>query len=397
MGWLRVVGGGPGNPRLLTTWALEVLQEAQAVVGREDLLCGIPGIRKVFPLEGNIPKMLALLEALHGEYGEVVLVLSGDPTLFSLLKYLPREWIREIVPGVSVFQYFASRLGISWDGLSLLNLHATSEISRLLFLLETGQGAMVYSGDARKTQEILRVVSDIQPSLEVAVGVDLSLPGEQVLRGRGEEVAKHLGSGTLHLVYLPPSLPSGLPFCEDAAFVRDGVPLSKRENRMLVISVLELSQGMQVLEVGSGAGGMTVEIARRCPGGMVYAIEQDENAFRCLLDNLRRFHITNVCPVHGKAPEAIPQRAYHRIFVGGSGGRIGEILERAFCVLLPEGVVAFVALTLETLEEGLKALEALGVSPEVVEQSVTRFVLRGGRRMAHSLNSIFLVWGRKHA
>lgn len=167
---------------------------------------------------------------------------------------------------------------------------------------------------------------------------------------------------------------------------------------MFIIALLELSEKMHVLEVGSGAGGVTVEIARRIPGGTVWAIEEDEEAFSYLCANIERFGITNVTPIHGTAPQAIPERDYHRVFVGGSGGNVRGILERAWNYLLPGGIVAFVAITLETLETGIATLEALGVSNlQVVEQSVTRFVQRGKRHMAHSLNSIFLVWGRKYA
>lgn len=398
LGFLWVVGAGPGNPDFLTLRAQRVLEEAEVVVGRGDLLERFPGIRRSLPLGGTVREMLALLERLGTEYRRVVLLLSGDPTLFSLLKHIPRDWVEEVVPGVSVLQYFAASLGISWDDLFLCNLHATWDTSSLTFALETGKGVVCFSGDPEKTQEVLKIVARFRPLAEVAVGVDLALPGERIVQGRAGDFHDFPHSGSFCTVYVAPSCPSGIPFLEDEAFARGDTPLTKKENRMFITALLELSAKMHVLEVGSGAGGVTVEVARRVPGGMVWAIEEDVEAFSCLCTNLKRFGITNVTPIQGTAPQAIPERDYHRAFVGGSGGKIGEILERAWNHLLPGGIIAFVAITLETLEVGTRTLEALGASNlQVVEQSVTRFVQRGKWRMAQSLNSIFLVWGRKHA
>jgi precorrin-6B methylase 2 len=73
-------------------------------------------------------------------------------------------------------------------------------------------------------------------------------------------------------------------------------------------------------------------------------------------------------------------------------------MERAFPLLVEGGIMAFVAITLETLEEGVQIMKKMPFRDfQIVEQNVTRFEERGGRRMAHSLNSIFLVWGRKDA
>lgn len=398
MSFLWIVGAGPGDPDFLTLRAQRVLGETEAVVGRRDLLERFPGIRRSFPLEGTVQEMLAFLEKLGTEYSRVVLLLSGDPTLFSLLKHIPRDWVGEVVPGVSVLQYFAASLGITWEELFLCNLHATPDTSSLIFALETGKGVMCFSGGRERTQEVLRMVAEFRPFAEVAVGVDLALPGECIVRGKAEDFREFFSSGSLHIVYISPSSPSGISFLEDEAFVRNNVPLTKKENRMFIIALLELSAKMHVLEVGSGAGGVTVEIARRIPGGTVWTIEEDAEAFSCLCANIERLGVTNVIPIHGTAPQAIPERDYHRVFVGGSGGNMKGILERAWNYLLPGGIVAFVAITLETLEAGIATLETLGASNlQVVEQSVTRFVQRGKRRMAHSLNSIFLVWGRKDA
>ncbi|BER91517.1 precorrin-6Y C5,15-methyltransferase (decarboxylating) subunit CbiT [Atrimonas thermophila] len=398
MGWITVIGAGPGDPTLLTLRAYELLREAKVVVCREDLAQCFPDLQTIVPLPGKLSKMLQVLEDLHRKYREVVLLLSGDSTLFSLIKHLPEEWVKEIVPGISVLQYFCARLRIARDHLALLNLHAKEDFSELRFVLEEGRGGLVLSGDSSKTSKVLALVQRVRPGCEVVVGGDLSLPGEKIIKGKPEEVKEKLGGNRFHVVYFPFVSPSGITFFEDEEFVREKIPLTKKENRMLIISILELSPGMQVLEVGSGSGGVTVEIARRIGGGTVFAVERDERALFYLNSNLERFGISNVRLIRGEAPQAIPRENFHRVFIGGSGGRLASIMERAFPLLVEGGIMAFVAITLETLEEGVQIMKKMPFRDfQIVEQNVTRFEERGGRRMVHSLNSIFLVWGRKDA
>ncbi len=396
MGWITIVGAGPGNPAFLTLRAREVLEGAEVVVCRRDLAGCLPCSLKVVPLQGGTAEMLQTLQSLCREYREVVVLLSGDPMLFSLLKHLPREWIREIIPGVSVFQYFSSRLGIVEDDLVFLNLHAQEDFSEFRLVLEEGRGGLVLSGDCRRTEEVLILIEGLRPESEVAVGADLSLPEERILKGSPENVRKQLGGNRFHVVYFPPATPSGVAFLEDREFIQEGTHLTKKENRMFIVSALELSPGMQVLEVGSGSGGVTIEIARRIGKGRVFAVERDAASCTVLRENLGRLGVLNVHLIEGEAPEAIPQEWYHRVFVGGSGGRLAAILERVSLLVVKGGIVAFVAVTLETLEEGVRVMEGMPfVDLHVVEQSVTRFEKRGRWRMAHSLNSIFLVWGRR--
>lgn len=397
MGWIVVVGAGPGDPDLLTLRARRLLEEAEVVVCRKDLARCFSGLQDIVPLPGKLSEILQTLEDLRKSYREVILLLSGDPTFFSLLKHLPREWVKEIVPGISVFQYFCTRLGIAGDRLAFLNLHARKDFSELRFLLEEGRGGLILSGSADRTSEVLASIQRVRPACEVVVGCDLSLPGEKILRGKPEEVRERLGKNRFHIVYFPFASSAGIAFLEDQEFEREGVPLTKKENRMFIVSALELFPDMQVLEVGSGSGGVTVEIARRIGEGTVFAVERDERALFYLCNNLRRLEISNVRLVRGEAPQAIPQGTYHRVFIGGSGGRLASILERTFPLLTEQGIMAFVAITLETLQEGVRTMEGMSFKDlKVVEQNITRFEKKGGWRMACSLNSIFLVWGRKN-
>ena len=83
------------------------------------------------------------------------------------------------------------------------------------------------------------------------------------------------------------------------------VPMTKEEVRALSLCKLGLTEDAVVYDVGSGTGSIAVECAKCSPGIRVYAIEQKATAQQLLRRNLEKFHLANVIPVDGKAPEIL--------------------------------------------------------------------------------------------
>jgi len=151
-----------------------------------------------------------------------------------------------------------------------------------------------------------------------------------------------------------PGVASGIP---DSDFLRGPVPMTKEEVRALTIRYARLAPGMVVWDVGAGSGSLTVEAAQLVPGGCVVAVEREAAALALVQKNCRRFGVDNVRVVHGEAPEALsglPQP--DRVLVGGSGGRLQEILLCCGEMLAPGGIIVVNALTPATLSTALRCL-----------------------------------------
>ena len=127
--------------------------------------------------------------------------------------------------------------------------------------------------------------------------------------------------------------------------------MTKEEVREVSLCKLGLTEDAVVYDVGSGTGSIAVECALRCPKGRIYAIERKPEAMALLKQNLEKFHQYQVVLVEGTAPEALTElEPPTHVFVGGSGGRLREIL-RCVWEKNPDACVVVNAVSLETISE----------------------------------------------
>ena len=111
-------------------------------------------------------------------------------------------------------------------------------------------------------------------------------------------------------------------------------------------------------DIGAGIGSVAVEIARFCSNSIVYAVEKTALGTSLIEENCRRFQLKNVVSIHGNAPEILHHlRSPHRIFIGGSSGKLRNILGVCGIRMLPEGVIVLAFTTLENFHTAVSWVE----------------------------------------
>ena len=193
-----------------------------------------------------------------------------------------------------------------------------------------------------------------------------------------------------------PYITPGIP---DELFERlPGIPLSKREIRLLLIAHLRLLPDSTILwDIGAGTGTIPVELGLLCPQGRIIAVERDEEVANLIRRNCDRFEVHNVEVIEASAPECLkdlPQPP-HRVCIEG-GRPIKAILKEVWRYLLPQGRVVATAANLESLyaiSQGLAELQARNI--EVVQSAVNRLETRGTQQTFAAVNPIFILSGEK--
>ena len=255
-----------------------------------------------------------------------------------------------------------------------------------------GEGGTASGGEQSPAALCQQLVEAGLGALSVAIGERLSYEDERIATMTAEEGAKWDGSALAVLTVWPaPSCKRSTPGFPDEAFIRGKVPMTKRMIRMSVLGLLNPQDDEVCWDVGAGTGSVSVELsmfARR-----VYAIEKKPEAVDLLRQNREEFCAYNMRIVEGEAPAALQGlETPDVVFIGGSSGRIGAILD-----CLPQtGVrLCVTAVTLETLEDARKAMESAGFAPQITQVAVTDIKPVGDYHMMDSQNPVFIIYGER--
>jgi precorrin-6Y C5,15-methyltransferase (decarboxylating) CbiT subunit len=198
---------------------------------------------------------------------------------------------------------------------------------------------------------------------------------------------------------MPSSLwPYVTPGIPDQLFERlPGIPLSKREVRLLLISLLRLKSDSVLWDIGAGTGTIPVEAGLLCPQGRIIAIERDEDVANLIRRNCDRFDVKNVDIIEGSAPECLKELGQSPDCVCIEGGRpIKAILQAVWQYLQPQGRIVATATNLESLyaiSEGLAELQMRNI--EMVQSAVNRLETRGNHQVFAAVDPIFVLSGEK--
>jgi len=176
-------------------------------------------------------------------------------------------------------------------------------------------------------------------------------------------------------------------------FLREKVPITKNEVRVVALSKLRLKEDSLVLDVGCGTGTITVEAALQCPKGRVVAVDLKREAVELTKNNVKRFCLSNVEVLSGQAPEGLPGVMFDRIFIGGGGASLAAIISYAACHLTAQGIVVANAILLDSALGALKALEEHRFKDiECVCVNIARGEKTSGWMMK-ALNPVYIISG----
>lgn len=392
---VTIVGIGPGDRDHRTLAADKAIQGADCLIGAKRMLeaVALPGQTRE---EAIAPEKILEAMERHPECLRFTVVMAGDIGFYSgTKKLLPLLLDCDVTlePGLSSLVMLCAKLGVSYEDVVPVSLHGrendiAAQVRRhnRVFALVGGEDGMA---------DLCRTLTNAGlADAKVSVGEALGYPEEKITVGSALELSvKSFHKLSVALVEWSGQtvVTHGLP---DETFRRGThengtmVPMTKREIRSASLSHLELTRDAICWDIGAGTGSVSIEMAMQAYEGRVYAVEKKPEALALLKENVSRLHIENLTAVEGLAPEACEALpAPTHVFIGGSSGRMGDLLKLIWDKN-PSARIVATAVALETVGELTRCAKDYGGEGVCITAANTRPV--GSYTLMQGQNPVYL-------
>jgi precorrin-6Y C5,15-methyltransferase (decarboxylating) len=340
------------------------------------------------------------LNALAGHSGDAVVLASGDPGFFGILRSLRERGLDCAVrPAVSSVALAFARAGLPWDDAQVVSAHGRDP-RHAVNVCRAHPKVAVLTGPGCGPAELGAALAGWQRRLVVAE--HLGAPAERVTACTAAEATTRRWDDPNVVIVLagqPPASAPGWHWPPGAArggwalpeddFCQQDAVITKAEVRALALARLAPAPGQLIWDIGAGTGSVGIECARL--GAAVVAIERDPRRVRLIRDNSKK-HGVDVRVVEGEAPEGFiglpdPDAAY----VGGGGTGVVE----AVVTRQPDRIVVALA----AVDRVAPACTVLGKAGYTVDgtllQAARLSPLPGGVHRFDAINPVFVLWATR--
>lgn len=391
-------------------------EEVRQIIAQATVLVGSDRHLNYFPDYSGDRIILKDLKATMGgirdrlETDNVIVVLvTGDPLFFGLGRLLLAELPKEKLtfhPHLSAIQLAFNRIKIPWQDAKVVSVHGRCWDQLTQTLQQGAEKIAILTDDRHNPEAIARLLQSLDLATTYQLWICENLGGMDervgcwpltaistqrfaplnvvVLLRQTESSQEETNFANLPLLGLPDS--SFLSYSD-----RPGL-MTKREIRLLILGELALKSGQIIWDVGAGTGSVAIEIARIFPTSTVYAIEKTAAGISLIEQNCQRFGVSNVVSIHGTAPEILHHLpSPDRIFIGGSGGNLKDILSFAGAHLHPQGVLVLALATLEHLTMATQWVQEKGWEHNLLQAQLMRSVAVGSLTRFSPLNPVTIL------
>ena len=372
----------------------------------------------------NVDETIDLIKSqIANLRSHIVLLASGDPMFFGIGRRAIREFgkdIVEIYPDLSSIQLAFSRIKEAWDDAFLMSVHGGPdpekrrrlpyEIKDIPLLLQIHNKIAILTDRENNPAEIAKVInSSMMPDsrdIFIYVCEKLGYPDERIISDSLNEISRMRFRDPNVVILIKKDLrekkySSCLKAQSDTLFGLSEEEIhhsrgliTKDEVRAITIHKLRLPNSGVFWDIGSGSGSISIEIARLFPYLNVFAIEKDDEQIENISINRTKFN-RNIKIIKGEAPHILKDLpSPDRVFIGGSGGMLLQILE-SVSIRMGHGIIVINASQMSTVSLTLNKLRELGFNVEMCQINVSRMKPLGNDQFLSALNPVFIIKGEK--
>jgi precorrin-6B C5,15-methyltransferase / cobalt-precorrin-6B C5,C15-methyltransferase len=392
------------SPDDLTGRQRAVIESADILVGGKRLLKDFDHLDcRRWVVDRDLDALGDFLQREMADH-RIVVLTSGDPLFFGIGAFLAgrlgADQVR-ILPNVSTVAAAFARLGEPWQDVRVVSLHGRNHTGPLLRYLADGETVAVYTDPAHDPAWLGRLLVDHSlADVKLCVLERMGQPQEKMIRATPAQ-AQDMSFADLNIVVLTPdperrhaaSLFPGMP--DDGFAHADGL-ITKAEVRAVSLSRLRLFDRAVFWDLGAGSGSVSIEAGRFVTRGEIYAVEQKAERIDHIQANRRRFGIGNLKAIQARLPDGLADLPDpHRVFIGGGGRHLAEIIRMAAGRLRPGGIIVINTVLIDNLAAARRTLDELGFDVDMVQIQVNRAVAMPFSQRLQAANPVWIITGSR--
>jgi precorrin-6Y C5,15-methyltransferase (decarboxylating) len=346
-------------------------------------------------MDGALTQVPEWVAAARAEGHAVVILATGDPLCHGLAAWLhgKLDGPFEILPNVSTLQLACARFKQPWNDLKIASCHTRDAgewvagatpahgLYGALRAIALHPQVFLFTGPENNPARLARALLTAgyaSDEISLSVACRLQLADEQLFPALAlsDAAQKEFPEPNVVLVHRQAAVATPAFGLDDLEYIQrtpEKGLITKQEARALSLAKLRLKPDATVWDIGAGSGSVGLEAARLAPLGHVWAIEKNAGDAANARANAAHFRITNHTLMDGKAPQHLDGWPNpDAVFIGGSGGELGELIGLILGRLNPGGRLVMNFVTLENLAAATSALSAANAGWDVVQLQASR-------------------------
>ena len=342
---------------------------------------------------GEFKKFREDMESAYKTGKVVTVIATGDPLFYGIGKYITENYEPGeimVIPEVSSIQVALSRIALDSRGLYTVSLHGRP-IKGLAQRIRNKRKIGIFTDNMNTPATIARYMIKFGlSSYRAYIFENLGYENEKISSIPIEELVDREFS-PLNIMVLISENNTKILVPEDNMFARHNGNITKREIRNISLCDLDINDGDTLWDVGSGSGSVAIAASFLNRTGNIYAIEKKPELCMNIQSNMEMC-ASDVNIINGTAPEALHDLPDPDcVFIGGSSGKIQDIMDYSFKRLKINGRIVINITTMENLQKAMDYIKSRNLNSETRQVNISRLMPVSKYRRFVPMDQIYII------
>lgn len=389
----------------LTAGHLSIIENADVLAGGERHLSFFPEFSgEKIVITKKLNELTERLKDLLHNGREIVVLASGDPLFFGIGSYLSRQFGKKairIYPNINSVAGAFSRINEPWHDAAVISLHGRKFTGRLVNEFRKNNKLAVLTDKVNTPASVFkRLVNEKLNVFNICVLQCLGQAEESVEWFSPENPIEKEFSDPNLMIFIKEDIEVSetklqvFPGMPEDMFEHEAGLITKSEIRVVSLSKLMPETDSVMWDLGSGSGSISIEASLYIKAGQIFAVEKNKKRLKQINQNKLNFGVENLTVVEGVLPEALEKLPDpDRIFIGGGGADLEQIIIKSAERLVPGGVIVINTVLLKNMTNSLETLKLLGFQTEIIQMQVNYGYEMPWNEMLKSQNPVWIIRG----